>query len=200
MSTWKHDGVVALRFLRKQPGFTLVAAVTLALGIGANTAIFSVLYGVLLRPLGLEEADAVAVVRLHRINDARDTSGFFPDYLDDLREAVEASGAVARLASYIYESVTLVQADKVDEIGSTLMVDGNFFDVMGVSPLIGRTFTEDDVIQSVNGVNIDSASSAARVLRDMSKCQPIVGTIAGPDGERTIEITAAMLEQYDCSN
>ena len=151
MSTWKHDGVGALRFLRKQPGFTLVVAATLALGIGANTAIFSVLYGVLLRPLGLEKPDALAVVRLHRINNAGDASGFFPAYLDDLREAIEASGSIARLTSYIYESVTLVQNDNVDEINSTLMVDGNFFEVMGVTPLIGRTFTDEDVIPNRRG-------------------------------------------------
>ena len=60
--------------------------------------------------------------------------------------------------------------------------------------------TQDDVIQKVNGVNIDSASSAARVLRDMSRCQPMVGTISGPAGESTIEITTKMLEEFECSN
>jgi predicted permease len=150
MSTWKHDGTIALRFLRKQPGFTLVAAVTLALGIGANTAIFSVLYGVLLRPLGLDEPEALAVVRLHRKTDAGDVSGFFPPYLEDLRDTIEASGA-ARLTSYLYESVTLVQGDRVEELDNTLMVEGNFFEVMGVSPILGRTFTSDDVVPNRRG-------------------------------------------------
>jgi predicted permease len=145
MATWKHDGTVALRLLKKQPGFTLVAAVTLALGIGANTAIFSVVYGVLLRPLGLEEPEALTIVRLHRADNEGDASGFAPDYLEDLRESIQASG-VARLTSFIYESVTLVQGDGVTELDNALMVEGNFFDVLGVAPILGRTFTREDVV------------------------------------------------------
>ncbi len=137
---------MAVRLLTKQRLFTLVAVTTLALGIGANTAIFSVVYGVLLRPLGIRDAEQVAVLTLHREAVPSDTSGFYQRYLEDMRAEVSGSAPFERFASFIYESVTLEETESVTEIGSAVMVDGEFFGVMGVAPLLGRVLTPDDVV------------------------------------------------------
>jgi len=152
LSTFKHDSTMAVRLLTKQKAFTLVAATTLALGIGANSAIFSVVYGVLLRPLGMEDAPSLAVVTLHRNNYPGDVSGFYPKYLDELSGMLEGQDPFGAFTSYLYDSVTLEQGDTVVEIGSTLMVDADFFDVMGVRPILGRTFASDDIVPRQRGV------------------------------------------------
>jgi putative ABC transport system permease protein len=149
--TWKHDVAVALRLLAHSPSFAGFAVLTMALGIGANIAIFSAVYGVLLRPLGLSEPAALNVVRLHRKGNDADVTGFSPRYLRDLDERLSGPPPVGRLTSYIYESVTLSRDGEVDEIGSVLAVAANFFEVMGVRPILGRTFSPEDMIPNQRG-------------------------------------------------
>jgi putative ABC transport system permease protein len=151
MTTFQHDAAVALRLLLKAPGFTLFAVLTMSLGIGAVTAIFSAVYGVLLRPIGLTDPASLAVVRLHREGNEGDVSGFYPRYLEDLEEALDSSPAISRIGSYIYESVTLQGDGDVREIGDAVMVSTNFFDVMGVPALLGRTFLPEDELPRRRG-------------------------------------------------
>lgn len=151
MITWKHDVAVAIRVLPQNKAFAGFAVITMALGIGANTAIFSAVYGVLLRPLGIEDPPSLAVVRLHRQGNEEDVSGVYGDYLRDLTDRLESSSAVERLTSYVYESITLTRDGEVDEIDTALMVAGNFFEVMGVEPILGRTFLPEDVLPNRRG-------------------------------------------------
>ncbi len=128
-----QDVRYACRSLRRAPGFTLVALLTLALGIGGTTAIFSVVDGILLRPLPYP--DAGAVVRMTRSEDA---GGFSPaDYLDYRN----GSRSFAALAAYRQDIVDLTgHGDPIRLFA--LETTGGFFDVFGVQPLAGRTYRE----------------------------------------------------------
>ncbi len=151
MTSLHHDLLLAGRRARLNPGFTFVAALTLALGIGANTAIFSVVYGVLLRPIGLADPDHLAVLRFHQATDPGDAMGLWPTHLVDLRNEVEGRGGVRTLTSYLFDSVTLLSDGEPVELGTSLMVDGAFFKTLGVDPILGRSLTEDDVLADRRG-------------------------------------------------
>ncbi|HVS65849.1 MAG TPA: ADOP family duplicated permease [Thermoanaerobaculia bacterium] len=149
MTTLRHDLVLAARLLTKQPLFTAIAALTLALGLGANTAIFSVVYGVLLRPLGVDDPDTLTYVTLHRESDRNDSTGFYPPHLEDVRERLAGDGAGAReilgTTAFLFEAATLMQDGAAIEIGSVLHTDGDFFRVVGYEPLLGRGLVPGDV-------------------------------------------------------
>jgi putative ABC transport system permease protein len=130
----------ALRVLAKQPGFTLIAVLTLALGIGANTAIFSIINSVLLRPLPYPKADRIMVLN-ESSGPGQDFSVALPDYFDWQKEAK----SFVHLACTHKESRNLSGiAGRDPERVSTASVTRNFFDVIGVAPEIGRVFSEDE--------------------------------------------------------
>ncbi|MCG8459098.1 MAG: ABC transporter permease, partial [Holophagales bacterium] len=145
MTTLPHDLTVAARRLRSSPAFTLVATLTLALGIGANTAIFSVVYGVLLRPLGVADAEGLAQVRLHRVDVPAESMGLWPRHLDILEGAAEGRGGIERLTTYAHETVTLEGQGRAEEVGNVVMVDGDFFPTLGVEPILGRALGPADI-------------------------------------------------------
>lgn len=133
----------ALRQLRKNPGFTTVAVVTLALGIGANTAIFSVVNGVLLRHLPFKEPDRL--VRVWHVPPAKSFPGMTrfsvsaANFLDWQRE----NDVFSSMSIYSYRSLTMTGGDK------PLLVDGciatsGFFETLGVAPMLGRIFSADE--------------------------------------------------------
>lgn len=133
----------AFRVLMKHPGFTIVATATLALGIGANTAIFSVVNAVLLRPLPYPHADRILVVaEADKNNPQTDTfSMSLPDYQDCRRD----STVFEHLALTRVESATLSDvAGRNPEQISSALVSANFFPVIGLPPKLGRTFTEEE--------------------------------------------------------
>jgi putative ABC transport system permease protein len=130
----------ALRQLRKSPGFTLVAVLTLALGIGANTAIFSVINAVLLRPLPYPEADRI--VTLSKSTPSQpEISISWPNFLDWKTESTAfESLAVGRRESFNLSDV----AGRGPERVSGFVVMAPFFKIIGLNPQIGRTFSEEE--------------------------------------------------------
>jgi putative ABC transport system permease protein len=132
----------ALRMLVKAPVFTVIAIVTLALGIGANSAIFSVVDTVLLRPLPFKDPDQIVMAWGRYANDSGPVRGnvhSFPDYVD-LRDQSQSFSA---MSAYTRTAGTLAQADDAQYIEG-VAITPEIFDVLGVPPLMGRGFTEAD--------------------------------------------------------
>src|SRR6184192_576188 len=130
----------ALRMLAKQPGFTAIAVLTLALGIGANTAIFSVINAVLLRPLPYPNAGRIMVLN-ESSGSGQDFSVALPDYFDWQKE----SKTFEHLACTHKESRNLSGIPgREPERVSCASITRNFFDIIGLSPEIGRVFSADE--------------------------------------------------------
>ena len=125
-----------LRMLVKKPGFTLTAVVTLALGIGANTAIFSVVNAVLLRPLPYPNADRLVAVSENSLW-ATDIAVAYPDYLD-----WRAQQAVFEEMSARMPTGGIISGANEPERVIGRLVTPSFFSTLGVQPMLGRAFTE----------------------------------------------------------
>lgn len=130
----------AVRQLRKSPGFTAVAVVTLALGIGANTAIFSVVDGVLLRPLAFKNPGQL--VRIWHVPPAKSFPGMTTfsvsaaNYLDWQTQ----NQVFERMAIYNYQGgFTLTGGQKPEQVDASAVSSG-FFETLGVQPVLGRVF------------------------------------------------------------
>jgi putative ABC transport system permease protein len=135
-----NDLRFALRQLRKSPGFTFVAVLTLALGIGANTAIFSIVNAVLRRPLPYPDADRIMVLN-ESSGPGQDYSVALPDYFDWRND----NTVFEQLAATHKESRNLSGIPGRDpERISCASVTRNFFNIIGLPPEIGRTFSEDE--------------------------------------------------------
>jgi predicted permease len=131
-----------LRSLGRHPGFTLVIVATLALGIGANTAIFSLLDQLLLRRLPVERPEELVILDgpgpfAGRTNN--DQTFSYPMYRDFRDSNQVFTGVIARFPTAISAGI-----DGVVERVQSELVSGNYFDVLGVRPLIGRAFHQDD--------------------------------------------------------
>jgi putative ABC transport system permease protein len=135
-----NDLRFALRQLRKSPGFTFVAVLTLALGIGANTAIFSVVNAVLLRPLPYPNADRIMVLN-ESSGLGQNYSVALPDYFDWRND----NTVFEQLAATHKESRNLSGIPgREPERVSCASVTRNFFNIIGLPPELGRTFSEDE--------------------------------------------------------
>src|SRR5260221_3455828 len=126
--SFRRDLTQALRALRKNPGFTIVAVFTLALGIGANTAIFSIIHGVLLSPLRYPDAGRIVAVA---------TSSAPRLTVRDLVE-IRADGRIFEALSHYYGGELGVQLPGVAEFTGVFFVNPDFFRVFGIRPLYGR--------------------------------------------------------------
>jgi putative ABC transport system permease protein len=126
----------AARTLRKRPGFTLAAVVTLALGIGANTAIFSVINGVLLQPLPYAQGEDLVYLRQPIPPANVPSAGFSPLEVAAYREQTPSLAAIVEYHSMPF---ILLGTDEPRRV-VTGVVSANFFDVVGLRPHLGRTF------------------------------------------------------------
>jgi predicted permease len=130
----------AVRTLRKQPIFTLVAVLTLTLGIGANTAIFSLLYQLLLRPLPYPHADRLVFVwNTYPLMGLPQASVSIPDYIDRRTQAP----AIEDATLFTFRSVNLAEGGQPEQLRA-LAVTPSFFTTLGRQPFLGRAFTDDE--------------------------------------------------------
>jgi putative ABC transport system permease protein len=139
------DGLIqdiryGLRTLAKNPGFSILAILTLGLGIGANTAIFSAINGVLLKPLPYGDGDRLVLIRQSAPLAGRADTGVSVREYYDYREQ---SADFEALVEYHQMSFDLLKRGDPDRV-ATGVVSYNFFDVLGITPLQGRTFRRDD--------------------------------------------------------
>jgi predicted permease len=139
MQTLWQDVRYGARMLMKQPGFTLIAVITLALGIGANTAIFSLLNTVLLRALPVERPQQIVAVNVTMNRGAEYVVTSYPNY-QDLRDR---NDVLAGLIAYRPTPLSL-SSDGKNERMFGYLATGNYFDVLDVKAALGRTFTPDD--------------------------------------------------------
>ncbi len=143
----------ALRQLLKSPGFTLVAILALALGIGANTAIFSVVNAVLLRPLPYPDPDRLVMVR-EKTNTFPNGSVSYPNYLD-WRAGQRSFTDLALVRRQNYNFSPIAGAGTPERLGGGL-VTSNFLAVLGMKPLMGRDFEERDDVPGAGPVALIS--------------------------------------------
>ena len=143
-----------IRTLVKSPGFALVTILTLGLGIGANTAIFSLISGVLLKPLPYANEDRLVLVRQSAPLGGRANSGVsvkeYYDYREQAKEFEE-------LVEYHQMSFDLLKRGEPDRV-QTGVVSHNFFDVLGIRPILGRSFVKEDDLPGAEAVLILSYS------------------------------------------
>src|SRR5262245_13680985 len=141
MQTLWQDMRCGMRMLLKNPGFTSIAVVTLALGIGANTAIFSVVDAVLLRPLPYPEADRLVYLWSTLKSQGIANSGSsLPDYRDwrDQNQTLEG------LAGYLISDFNLSETGTDPERVQGAFITYNLFKVLKISPALGRLFTREE--------------------------------------------------------
>ena len=155
--TFAQDLRYTLRMLRKSPGFTAVAILTLALGIGANTAIFSVIENVMFRPLPFSGADRI--VRLHSTENGFRASDQGGPSAMDMRDFARDNRTFDHMAVYDTwrKNVNFGNSGSEPEQMAVGLMPREYFEILNVTPIMGRLFTEDE---SYTGKHYIAAISA----------------------------------------
>jgi len=198
METLFHDLRYALRQLGKTPGLALLAILTLALGVGANTAIFTVIESVLLRPLPYPHSD-----RLLYIEPNSDDSGFGSTSWMNYQDLRAQSKLLQDAAGYSEDVGVLETQDRSQSVAAP-RVTTNLFSMLGVHPLMGRTFTDADGLTGGPQVVLLSErlwresfhadpNIVGQVVKISGKPQTVVGVI--PAGFRFPEEMGADLQK-----
>ena len=139
MSSLLSDMIPAFRFIRRSPGFTATITLVLALGVGANTAIFSVIHSVLLHPFPYKDAERIAFIASTEVGENNQMSVAYPDYLEMRRQA-HTFDYIAFAAN---RDLTITgEKDPFSVKGA--IVSAQAWPLLGVPPLLGRTFTESE--------------------------------------------------------
>ena len=139
MHTLLQDLRYAIRVLRKSPVFAAIAILTLALGIGANTALFSVVNGVLLNPLAYPHSGQLVAI-YSKAPGFEHAPVNYPNFLDWQR----ATQTFSSMAMYRNQDYNLMGTGEAAERVSGYMISADFFSTLGVSPMVGRTFRPED--------------------------------------------------------
>src|SRR5580700_2621019 len=129
-----RDLRVALHSLRRAPGFAITVILTLALGIGANAAIFTLVRGVLLKPLVNRDEDRLVYVRQSAPGIGDDNTTFSVPEIQDLRASVKTLSSLGEFSTIGFTMIGLGEPREV----RAGVVDGSYFDVMGLHPVMGR--------------------------------------------------------------
>ncbi|HEX8144777.1 MAG TPA: ABC transporter permease [Pyrinomonadaceae bacterium] len=139
IETFWRDVRYGARLLAKRPGFTLVTVLALALGIGANSAIFSVVNAVLLRPLPYEDPERLVMVWERRPRQNRDAGPVSPADFIDWQSQTQS---FERMAAYSPVAFNLTGTGEPEQINSQIVTQG-FFQVLGIKAALGRTFLQE---------------------------------------------------------
>lgn len=137
-----------LRLLARSPGFTIVALITMALGIGANTALFSVVNGVLLKPLPYPEAERIVYLRETNLARGWDSFAIAPF---NFRDWQEQNRSMELLAAYWPRTVTYTGGDRPRRLSGYRVSEG-YLQILGGGPVLGRGFSEEDMEPNREGV------------------------------------------------
>jgi predicted permease len=150
--SWLETLIADLRYgaraLLKHPGYALLAVLTLGLGIGANTAIFSVINGVLLKPLPYEHGDRLVVLQQSAPLSGRRNAGVAIAEYFDYRERADVFDGLVEYHQMNFDLINRGEPDRVD----TGVVSANFFDLLGIKPILGRTFVASDDVPGAEAV------------------------------------------------
>jgi predicted permease len=150
-----NDARFAARTLTKNRGFALLAIVTLGLGIGANTAIFSVIHGVLLKPLPYADSDRLVLVRQSAPLAGRaDVGVSIKEYFTYRDQAARDFEGLVEFHQMNFDLLKRGEPDRVN----TGVVSPNFFDVLGIRPMLGRSFAASDDVPGAPAVLLVSYS------------------------------------------
>ena len=163
----------AFRQFRKNPGFTGTALITLALGIGMTTAIFSVVYGVLLRPLAYQNPDRIMAI-FEVSSKGRPTRVADPNF-DDFRDQNHSFQTIAKYSAYI----TAVSGGTQPTRTTVAPITSEFFKVFGIEPVVGREFSPADAKKGAGPTILVSYGYWAQYLgssRDLSEAHLKIGS------------------------
>ena len=157
MQTIFRDLRYAVRQLRKSPGFTVTAVLTLALGVGAATAIFSCVYGLLLKSLPFRDASSIVALSETHPQVQKSMEATYPDY-EDWKAQQNSFSQIAAYSTINPDTVSLVMDGHAEQV-HRVIVSGDFFSLLGISPLIGRMINERDDTPASDHVAVLSASA-----------------------------------------
>lgn len=192
MDTMLRDLRYALRTLLKSPGFTVVAVVTLALGIGGTTAIFSVVNTVLLRPLpGVVEPDRLVAVYTSDYSSGVYGTSSHPDFRD-YREQVTAFSGLAAFTGFAAE-MNLSASGEPERI-DVVLASGNYFEVLGVQAALGRA-----LLPTANGADAVAVLSHAAWRQRFGGAPQAIGSTIRLNG-RAFTVAGVMPEGFHGTN
>src|SRR5262245_38716743 len=182
METLVQDVGYALRLLRRSPGFTATAVLTLGLAIGANTAIFSAIHGVLVAPLPYPDPE-----RLVRLFEEAPTTPHFPMAPADFRDYRAELQTFEGLAAYQRADLQIGDAQQPEHLRG-MQVTSGFFALLGTRPALGREFLPDEELDGRNNVAI---LSHGLWMRRFGGNPAVVGTAVRLSG-RTFQIVGVL--------